>query len=356
MADTPNTMEALLASLSGKTLKLNRGDEAKGRVISVSETDVVLDLGTKAEGIIARKDLAPDVAESIKSGDTLTVYVVHPENEYGQVILSPYRSERGGGGGKSSQNWGKFTHALQSRQRLNGKVVDVNKGGLVVEIDRVRAFLPSSQLSFEKISKLSELVGQDISVQVIEVDTQNNRLIVSDRHATSDETLEKLSQYTVDQKVTGKVVAVLSFGLILDIEGVEGIIFVQDTSWERIEDLNAKFSVGQEVEAQVLVVDQETGRLQLSIKKLQEDPFAKVIDQYQPDDVVKGTIKQFTDRGVLVSLTDGLEGTIPQSSLDGSENYQVGQSVSVLIDTIEKDRRRITLAPFRTSTAGMIYK
>ncbi len=354
-----SSMADLLASLDGKTLTVHRGDQVTGTVVGVTDDEVYLDLGTKAEGVLNKKELSNEEAQNVKIGDKLSAFVISAESESGQVILASQpqqsRDTRSGGfRGHAPRNWSKFIQAMQNKKRLEGRVTELNRGGVVVEVDGTRGFLPTSQLSFENVSKLTDLVGQTLSVVVLEVDENNNRLIFSDRREVPQETIAKLTKFEVGQKVKGSVVAVVSFGVFLTIDGVEGFVLIQEAAWEKVEDLNKLFKIGQEVEAVIVAIDQTLGRLNLSIKQLASDPFTAIAEKFQPDDVVKGTVKELTSDGAVVSLKDGVEGLLPNAKMEST--YQVGQEVSLLVDTVDSRQRKIYLAPMLTSTAGLIYK
>lgn len=369
------TMEELLASQSQKLTTLYRGQEVEGEIVAISDKEITLDLGTKSEGIIPTRDINKDQLGGLKVKDRLSAFVYMPESESGQVILTlekktahlegdrtrfrggSFRSGRGRGG--RSTDWSKFIQAQNQKSKLQGKVLEVNKGGLIVEVSGARGFLPNSQVGFELLSKagagLEDLIGQDLTVTVVEIDSENNKLIFSQRGQISEDTLKKLESFKNNQKVKGKIVAVLPFGLVVDINKVEGLVFIADVSWEKVDDLSKIFSQGQELEVLVTGPDIELGRLNLSIKKLTEDPFAELAQKYPADEVVKGEVIGISESGAFVKLNDGLEGFLPVSKM-GSETFEIGKQITLLVDNVDVKKRRINLAPMITSTAGLIYK
>lgn len=370
-------MEELLASQPQKLTTLHRGQEVEGEVVSISDKEIILDLGAKSEGVIQIREIPSDKLGDLKVGSKLKAFVYMTENEYGQTLLSYEKqvplmrtegSFRGGRGDKrgfkggKSIDWAKFFQAQSQKNKLQGSVAEVNKGGLIVEAMGVRGFLPNSQVGFELLSKsgqgMENLIGQDLTVTVIEIDQNNNRLIFSQRGQISDEIREKLKGFKPQQKVKGKIVAVLPFGLVVDVGGTEGLVFISDVSWEKTDDLTKDFTAGEEIEALVSGVDEELGRLNLSIKQLSEDPFAKLAKHYPVDEVVKGEITAISQAGVTVKLgTDGeVEGFLPASKMGSSTQYEVGKTAAFLVDNIDEAKRKINLAPFVTSTAGLIYK
>ncbi|MDD5147770.1 MAG: S1 RNA-binding domain-containing protein [Candidatus Daviesbacteria bacterium] len=355
------TMEELLASQVQKLKVLHRGQEIEGTVLAITGKEITLDLDSKSEGVIGSRDIPDSVKLDLKIGDKLKVYVYMPENENGQVVLSSSpqskiatSSFRGHG-----INWSKFIQAQNQKSKLQGKVTEINKGGLIVEVMGVRGFLPNSQVGFELLSKsgagMDNLIGQDLTITVIEVNQDNNKLIFSQRGQVSEEALKKLRNFSLKQKVKGKIVAVLPFGLVVDVSGVEGLVFISDVSWEKVDDLTKQFSAGQELEILVLGLDEELGRLNLSIKHLTEDPFAKLAEDYPIDEIVKGEVTAVSEAGITVKL-DNIEGFLPVSKMEADNKYEVGVSMNFLVDSVDAGRRRINLAPFVTSTAGLIYK
>lgn len=362
-------MEELLASQTKKFVTLYRNLEIEGMVLSKTDKEVTLDLGSKAEGVLLCRELSGEQKEQLKPGDKLKVYVVFPENEYGQAIVSLHitQSKTPGKFGKGRRfNWDKFTQAQNQNNRLSGKVVEINKGGLIVEVDGspreagIRGFLPNSQVGFEMLKKSSQgmdgLLGQTLTVTVIEVDSDNNKLIFSQRGQSSDEVLQQLKSFKKNQKVSGKIITVLPFGLVVDVEGVEGLVFISDVAWDKVDDLVKLYQTGQAVEVLVTGLDEDLGRLNLSIKQLSEDPFIKIAQQYPADEVVKGEIVSVGAGGVVVKFTDGIEGFLPSSKITPDTAYEAGKSAAFIVDSVDAGRRRVNLAPFITSTEGLIYK
>ncbi len=203
---------------------------------------------------------------------------------------------------------------------------------------------------------MENLIGQTLSLNVIEVDPQDNKLIFSQRGQVSDEVKDKLKEFKSGQKVPGKIVAVLPFGLVVDVNGSEGLVFIADVSWEKVEDLSKMFKVGQDLQVSVMGIDEELGRLNLSLKQLVEDPFAKLVGKYPADEVVKGEVVSVSDAGVVFKLEESVEGLLPASKMEAGVSYEAGKSMNVLVDSVDAARRKINLAPFITTTEGLIYK
>lgn len=358
---TSSIMEQLLATSAALPVTFSRGDQVKGKIISITSTEIILDLGAKSEGILDKRDLTLEQLADLKIGGSLKTYVLVAENESGQVILTMHRqSDKGGRKAQDqAQRFRRFLQVMNQQKQIRGQVTEVNKGGLVIGVDGVRGFLPSSQIGLShlsNLSNLSDLVGKELPLTVLEVDSADNRLIFSARPKISDEVKEKLATLKSGQKVSGKIVALMPFGLFLDLDGVEGIVYSQEVSWGDGEDWNKGFEVGQEIEAKVLGKDEALGKVNLSIRHLTEDPFVKLTGDYQTDDVVKGTVLNITQTGIEVKLEMGVEGLIQPGKIEHGVTYEAGQTTNFLVESIDKNKRRVNLSPFITSTAGLIYR
>jgi ribosomal protein S1 len=350
-------MADLLAKQDKKTLKLFRGSEVNGEIISITDTEITLDLGGKSEGVVPVRDLTNDQAATIKVGDKLTAYVLFPETLSGQVLLTTRQGESTTKPNVNTAKFRRFLDAKASGQTLIGKGIELNKGGLVVEAGGVRGFLPTSQVNPVSAASIEDLIGKDIEVVVIEADSLNNRLIFTQKVKVSDEIKQKIAQLKTGTTVTGKVSSVLPFGVFVTLEdGLEGLVHISEVAWTKTENLASVINVGQEVSAKIISTEPETGRVNLSIRQITEDPFAKIIEDFQPDDVVKGTVTSVNPEGVSLSLKDGVEGYIATEKLDPTQKYELDESYTFLVDSVDTKKRRVNLAPFLTTTDGLIYK
>ncbi len=356
------TMEELLASQTKKVIILSRNLEVEGTVVAINDREITLDIGAKSEGVLLARELPKEKLSTLKLGDKIKAYVATPENESGQTALSlTYQIKQSSSSFRGrGPNWQRFVQAQNQKSKLTGKVLEINKGGLIVEVEGSRGFLPNSQVGFELLSKagkgMEDLIGQSLTITVIEIDQNNNKLIFSQRGQITEEVKQKLSGFKKDQKVKGKIVAVLPFGLVVNVEGSEGLVFISDVSWEKVEDLSKLFKTGQEVEVKILGLDEDLGRLNLSIKQLFEDPFSALAEKYPTDEVIKGEVVSQTESGVVFKFKDGIEGLLPASKMESGTSYEPGKSMSLLVDSVDLQRRRINLVPFITSTEGLIYK
>lgn len=349
------SMADLLAQNTNKPITVSKGERVEGKIIANLADDLVVDLGAKAEGVLSKKDLSAETLADLKVGQRVQLYVVSPETQSGQVSLSLF----GPTGRRNQMNpkWNRFLDAAKTSQTLSGKGVEVNKGGLVVEVGGMRGFVPSSQVASSAAGNLEELIGKTLTLKVIEADPNQNRLVLAQKVILSDEAKQSLAALKPGQAVKGKVSAVMPFGAFLTLEsGVDGFIHISELSWERQEDPSNVVTVGQELEAQVLSTDEETGKVNLSLKVMQRDPFAQLSEKYIQDDVIKAKVTGKTAAGLTVELEPGVEGVMPNEVLDPATDYPIGEMITVLIDKVDTERRKITVSPMLTSTSGLIYK
>lgn len=349
------SMADLLAKQTSQVKAVQRGQEVEGTVVALVGGEIIIDLGTKSEGVFQKKDLSPDQIKNLKVGDKITATVIHPENPSGQVVLGLERAPTSGRPG--SEKFTKFIRAITSKQVFKGRGIEANKGGLVVEVDGVRGFVPSSQISLSQAANIEDLIGKELDLITLEVEPNQNRLIFTQRTNLSEESKAKLNALKVGDTVTGTVAAVLGFGVFISLEnGVEGLAHISELSWEKVEDPNSLYKVGDELKAKVISIDATSGRANLSVKQLQKDPFTEKAGDIQPEDVIKGKITKITQNGVNVLLKESIEGIIPSNKLAGDEGYEVEKEYNFLVDSIDASKRRINLAPFITSTKDLIYR
>ncbi len=314
----PTTMAELVELLGDKLVPFTQGDVLDVTVLSTSRDHITVDVAQVATGIIPEKEFSPS-APKVKPGDTLRAYVMSTENDNGYVILSLKRAEK-------ERLWNMLEARNTSGEIVNVKVIQANKGGLVAEYGNMQGFIPVSQLSFKhyprvegdrsKIQeKLSELIGQTIPVKVISYDKPNNKIIFSEKAAGDSDLEQKALNYTVGEKVKGKITGIVDFGLFVSLGDIEGLVHISQVSWQRINNLKDHFHVGQEIEAEVVNVD--GGRVSLSIKKLLADPWQDEIKSLSVGSHVEGEVTKVTPYGAFVRLSDSLEGLFHVSQMVG---------------------------------------
>lgn len=353
-------MADLMARAYSRPVTFSQGEQVTGKILDITASEVIIDLGAKAEGVLNKKELSEEKIAGLKVGDQLEAYVALPNVDSGQVVLSAYQQIGflGKKGQEQIKKWQKFITAWRQQTTVSGRVVEANKGGLVIESAGIRGFLPSSQIGFNYLTALGSagFIGQELRLTVIEVDAINNRLIFSTKDEVTKEIKSKLAKLSSGEIVAGKVMAIAPFGLMVEVGGLGGLVYTQEVSWLEEVDLNALFKIDQEIKMKILTKDENLGILNLSIRQLEQDPFAKLAETYQIDDVVKGTVREVTQGGAVVSLEGGGEGFLPAVKMEAGVNLLPGQTGNFLVDNVDKNKRRINLAPFLTSTAGLIYK
>lgn len=347
------SMDELLKKTGHRINAPQKGDVVKGMVTQASNNLVLVDIGAKTEGMVIGKelDVAKDLIEDLSVGDEIEVYVKDPENDYGQILLSLRQAAE-------DRRWEKFTEWLETGQAIEVVGVETNKGGLIVSVDGRRGFVPSSQFSQEYLGKQEALVGKNFKVQVIEVDREQNRLIFSEKavseaseEAMKDEALKKVEKGDV---LEGVVSGIMPFGVFATVsvplagkdedEGrLEGLIHISEISWEKVDDPNKHFSVGDEVEVEVIGVDEDTGKLNLSIKRLKDDPWDDIKDKYAEGTKHTGKVVRMAPFGVFVNFEPGIDGLIHISKMPADREFEVGEEVDVYVEKLDVENRRMSL-------------
>ncbi|HDQ73108.1 MAG TPA: S1 RNA-binding domain-containing protein [Chloroflexi bacterium] len=343
--------------------QLKRGEIVSGVVVRANDHEVIVDIGAKCEGIVPDYDLerlSQEEREMIQEGEEVMVFVVNPEDADDNIILSLSRAQ-------IAQDWRKMKRLLKTQQIIESEVTGCNKGGLLVQIGKLRGFVPGSQLDATRVlrqapsgsegeNRWAPLVGETIKLKVIEVDRQRNRLILSERAALRDwrknqreRLLDELEEGEVRK---GRVVNLVKFGAFVDMGGIDGLIHLSELSWKRVEDPREVVDVGQEVEVYVLSVDRERERIALSLKRLQDDPWESVEERYQEGQLVEGVVTRLTKWGAFASIVgdEAIEGLIHISELDEGQVHhprdvvEADQVLVLRVIGIDEDRHRMALS------------
>lgn len=342
-----------------KISSLRRNQEVIGRVIAVSPQEVLIDIGAKSEGIVSGRELSAvsELVSKLSPGDSVEATVLYPENDAGQVVLSLRKLS-------GEKRWVELEEKKDNSEDIEVVALEVNRGGVICDYLGIHGFLPASQLTqstgsgqAKEPAKLTDLIGRTLTARVIEVDRNSNRLILSQKQPNKKDLeaiLALLAKVKIGDKVSGVISAVLPFGIFVEIDvdkektgksKLEGLVHISELSWEKIEDPAKFFKVGDKVEVVVIAKDEATGRLNLSLKQLQDDPFAKVSAQYTKDLEVSGIVAKVTPFGVFVTLDDGVEGLIHISKIPPNVNFEVGQKVECSVEAVDLRSRRISLVP-----------
>lgn len=365
------TMSELMDS--GAEIKvLKPGDMVEGTLISVGKNEVYIDLEGYGVGVVRGRELYDDQAtlNSLKPGDKIFASVVETENKEGNVELSLRQAGQ-------ERVWQKLRDLLESKEVVATKILAANKGGLMVEINNVVGFLPVSQLSLEHyprveegdksriLSVLNSYVGQMFNVQIITADSNEEKLIVSEKAVFEKETEDKLSKLKIGSVVTGTVTGVVDFGVFVKFGELEGLVHISELAWQRIDNPKDLVHVGDTVEAKIIAI--EKGRVSLSIKQLQSDPWQESVKKYQIGQVVKGKISKIMPFGVFVELDKDIQGLahimeLSHEPVKAAEDVvKVGEEQEFKIISIEPAEHRLGLsikqlteAPKKTGTATAV--
>jgi small subunit ribosomal protein S1 len=351
-------MNALMMedALTFRTLK--QGDIIDGEIVSVTPTEVLVDVGAKSEGLVPSKELerlGREGLESLQIGDIIPVYVVRPEDRDGNVILSIRRAEEEG-------DWRRAQKRFETAANFETQVAGFNKGGLIVRLGKLRGFVPASQLSREHQGSNSQqpeerwarLVGETIYVRIIELNRKRKRLILSERAAVRQvreaQKDELLLELRVGEVRTGVINSLTDFGAFVDLGGADGLIHLSELSWNRSAKPRDLLRVGQEVEVYVLNVDQQKKRIALSLKRLEPEPWTTVESRYYVGQLVEGTVTRLASFGAFALIGDEIEGLIHISELSsGRINHpqdvlSMGEKHVMRIIRIDAARRRMGLS------------
>ena len=342
--------EELLAAID-KTIKyFNDGDLVEGVVVKVDRDEVLLDIGYKTEGVIPSRELTirhdVDPSEVINVGDTVEALVLQKEDKEGRLILSKKRAQY-------ERAWGSIEKIKNEDGVVKGNVIEVVKGGLIVDIG-LRGFLPASLVEMRRVRDLSPYMGQEIEAKIIELDKNRNNVVLSRRawleQSQSASRSTFLNQLQKGQIRSGHISSIVNFGAFVDLGGVDGLVHVSELSWKHIEHPSEVVEVGMPVTVEVLEVDMERERVSLSLKSTQEDPWQQFAREHKINAVVPGTVTKLVPFGAFIRVADGIEGLVHISELSKThveipeQVVQVGQEVSVKVIDIDLDRRRVSLS------------
>lgn len=369
--------ENFAASLGEYLAKTERYDPPKrnqlvsGRIAAVSDREILIDLGAKSEGIVSGKEveaLPKDFRVSLQVGQEVYAYVLSPEDRNGNVVLSLARAI-------NERDWRMAEELHEKQEAIESQIAGFNKGGVIVKIGRLRGFVPASQLSLQHQRMMGDesqppeqryqkLVGHKTYVKVIEIDRERNRLILSERAAAKEireaQKTKLMSEIEVGKIMEGEVSSVKDFGVFVDLGGADGMIHLSELSHQRVKHPSELLKEGDPVTVKVISVDRETGRIGLSLKSLQADPWADLDKRYKPGQLVEAeVIKLHPKHGAFARLKDdeAIEGLIPLSELSDKplnspkEVVKEGQVVTLRVMRVEPEQRRIALSLKRVSWA-----
>lgn len=338
----PQTMDELLVQAGGLNLGIKKGTTVTGTVVSVTPREVLIDIGKKSFGVVASWELeqVKDYAASLAPGDKVTTQIINPENETGYATLSLRKTS-------SERRWTKLFDIAEKGEDIEVIGLEVAKGGLLVEWQSLRGFVPSTQLDPQAASNPYELISKHIKVKVLEVDSSLNRFVLSQKAATlgiSPTVLkEKIGKIKSDDVMNGMVSGVAPFGIFVDIDGLEGLVHISEIAWEKVENPATMYKVGDKVEVVVLDVNKNEGKLNLSIKRLTPDPWKNILDRFPPDSQVSGKVMRIAPYGVFVKLETGIEGLVHISKITAGSEPKAGETIDCIVEKVDPTKRKISL-------------
>lgn len=349
MSKTSITMDELLGSSSITTLK--QGDVVEGKIIEIKKNELWVDLGEHGIGVVGRREMSG--VQNMNVEDSVTVSVVEPETDDGHALLSMRRAAK-------DKGWEELQRIFDNQEIIEIQPYDANRGGLLVEVEGIRGFLPVSQLAAgnyprvsgadkdEILQKLNSLTKKTLKVRILDVSKKDNKLIVSEKEAIKDELQGRFDKLTVGDTVKGVVTGVIDFGAFVNVNGIEGLIHISEISWERVEDPRKYVKVGDEIEAKIIAIDKD--RLSLSLKQMSEDPWLKEVKEFKKGDSVEGKITRITPFGAFVQLSPAVEALVHVSemgddeSIDPEKLFQLNEKKKFRVLDIDLEGRKIALS------------
>jgi len=344
------TMDDLLAG-EGTVKQLTANEPVTGIVLTVKKHEVLVDLGPLGVGFVPRREVG--FSRNLSVGDEVTASVVDTELDNGYSLLSLRKAAK-------ERGWDEVIAKQEAGDIIEVTPYDANRGGLLVEYEGVRGFLPVSQLSAEHyprvgssdkdeiLSRLNVLISKPMSVRILDVDRKANKLIFSEKEAIKDGLAARFEKLTVGDSITGVVTGVVDFGVFVNVEGIEGLIHISEISWERVNNPGDYVKVGQTVEAKIISIDKE--RLSLSIKQLQKDPWLDEVEKFTPGSKAEGTITRITPFGAFVQISPAVEALVHISELGGGSDvdpekvFTLNERKEFTVLEVDKDNRKISLS------------
>jgi small subunit ribosomal protein S1 len=349
----------IVPNYAATMVSFEEGDVVNGKVVRIDKDEVLVDIGYKAEGVIPSNELSirksVDPAEEVELGEEIDALVLTKEDAEGRLILSKKRA-------RFEKAWRKIEIAADSGEPVEGSVIEVVKGGLILDLG-VRGFLPASLVDIRRVHNLDEFMGQTLECKVIELNRSRNNVVLSRRAVLEEERKEVreqiLGRLEPGQVVEGKISNIVDFGAFVDLDGIDGLIHISELSWSHVNHPSEVVAIGDTVRIKVLDIDRDRQRISLGLKQTQEDPWQRVISTHRPGDVLEGAVTKVVAFGAFVEILPGVEGLVHISELadhhveNPSEVVEPGTSLNVKILEIDEERRRLSLSIKRVEGQNM---
>src|SRR5215211_3482493 len=350
--------EGLLLEIDGQIVPnydatmvlFEEGDVVTGSVVRIDKDEVLVDIGYKSEGVIPSNELSirksVNPSEEVELGEEVDALVLTKEDQDGRLILSKKRA-------RFERAWRRIEAAAESGEPVHGSVIEVVKGGLIVDLG-VRGFLPASLVDIRRVPNLDEYLGQTIELKVIELNRPRNNVVLSRRAVLEEERKEQrqaiLERLQPGLIIEGQISNIVEFGAFVDLDGIDGLIHISELSWSHVNHPSEILNIGDTVPVKVLDIDRDRQRISLGLKQTQEDPWQRIVDTYTVGDELEGKVTKVVTFGAFVEIMDGVEGLVHISELaqhhveNPREIVEPGDDVRVKILEIDSERRRLSLS------------
>ena len=352
----------IVPNYAATIVSFEEGDVVNGKVVRIDRDEVLLDIGYKSEGVIPAGELSirknVDTSEEVELGEEIDALVVTKEDSEGRLILSKKRA-------RFEKAWRKIEAAAENGEPVEGNVIEVVKGGLILDLG-IRGFLPASLVDIRRVHNLDEFMSTTLECKVIELNRSRNNVVLSRRAVLEEERKEVrdqiLDRLQPGEVVEGKISNIVDFGAFVDLEGIDGLIHISELSWSHVNHPSEVVAIGDTVKIKVLDIDRDRQRISLGLKQTQEDPWQRVVSTYRSGDVLEGTVTKVVSFGAFVEILDGVEGLVHISELadhhveNPSEVVELGASLNVKILEIDEERRRLSLSIKRVEGQNMLLK
>jgi small subunit ribosomal protein S1 len=340
----------IVPNYAATMVSFEEGDVVKGKVVRIDKDEVLVDIGYKSEGVIPSHELSirksVNPADEVEQGEEVDALVLTKEDADGRLVLSKKRA-------RFEKAWRRIEAAAESGEPVEGNVIEVVKGGLILDLG-VRGFLPASLVDIRRVHNLDEFMGQTLECKVIELNRSRNNVVLSRRAVLEEERKEVreqiLGRLEPGQVVEGKISNIVDFGAFVDLDGIDGLIHISELSWSHVNHPSEVVAIGDTVRIKVLDIDRDRQRISLGLKQTQEDPWQRVISAHRPGDVLGGTVTKVVAFGAFVEILPGVEGLVHISELadhhveSPSEVVEPGAALDVKILEIDEERRRLSLS------------
>lgn len=329
---------------------LATGEVVEGKVLSVKKHEVWVDLGAHGVGLVPRREIG--LARNLGVGDAITASIVDPELEDGFALLSLRKAAK-------DRGWEEISRIFEAGETIEVNAYDANRGGLLIELEGIRGFMPVSQLSAEHyprvagadkdeiLQRLNALTNQPLKVRILDANRKENKLIFSEKEAIRENMQQRFEKLKVGDAVEGTVTGVVDFGAFVNVDGIEGLVHISEISWERVNNPSDYVKIGDTVKAKIIAIDKD--RLSLSIKQLTEDPWLKEVEKFKKGDVVEGSVTRITPFGAFIQISPAVEALVHVTELGEGEGadpekiFKLNEKKEFTILDIDKENRKISL-------------